>query len=58
MAGAIKKQFGVDAKIIKGAGGVFDVRVDGESIWSKHHTGRFPEHHEVLERIKTVTAKG
>jgi selenoprotein W-related protein len=42
----------VDPELIKGAGGIFDVRVDGDLIYSKHETGRFPENAEVLESLK------
>lgn len=38
--------------MIEGRGGVFDVRVDGDLIFSKHDQGRFPEHDEVLAGIK------
>jgi selT/selW/selH-like putative selenoprotein len=30
---------------------VFDVRVDGRLIYSKHQKGRFPEHSEVLGQL-------
>ena len=56
MAEVIKKEFGVDAKLIEGAGGVFDVHVDRTPIWSKFKTGRFPEPREVLDKIRAVTA--
>lgn len=36
---------------MKGAGGIFEVVLDGRTIFSKHETGRFPEPGEVLERI-------
>jgi selenoprotein W-related protein len=32
----------VTATLIEGGGGVFDVRVDGEMMYSKHQTGEFP----------------
>ncbi len=35
----------------KGRGGVFDIRVDGNLIFSKHRAGRFPEHKEVLDQL-------
>jgi selenoprotein W-related protein len=38
--------------MIEGGGGIFDVKVDGELIYSKHETGRFPEEDEVLESIR------
>nr|PZN68439.1 MAG: hypothetical protein DIU58_00170 [Sphaerobacter thermophilus] len=39
------------------SGGVFDITVDGEVVFSKHQSGRFPEKDEVIrlvgERIRT-----
>jgi selenoprotein W-related protein len=43
---------GVESKLIKGGGGVFDVTVDGKLVYSKHETGRFPEPGEVLKLIE------
>ena len=51
MAADLKKQFGVESKLIKGGGGIFDVKVDGKLIYSKHQTGRFPEHREIFDTI-------
>jgi selT/selW/selH-like putative selenoprotein len=47
----------VTSKLIEGAGGVFDVHVDGAQIWSKHDVGRFPEHNEVLDKIRATSGK-
>lgn len=52
----MKERFGVDAELIRGKDGVFDVRVDGKLIFSKHELGRFPEPGEVeakIERLKS-----
>jgi selenoprotein W-related protein len=35
-----------------GAKGVFDVEVDGETLYSKHETGRHAEPGEVLELFR------
>lgn len=36
-----------------GGGGIFDVEVDGQRVFSKHAEGdRFPEPGEVQERIR------
>jgi selT/selW/selH-like putative selenoprotein len=43
----------VDAQLIPGGGGIFDVAVDGRRIHSKHETGRFPTHDEVLDKLKS-----
>ncbi len=34
-------------RLVKGSGGVFDVVVDGNRVFSKHELGRFPEPGEV-----------
>jgi selenoprotein W-related protein len=51
LAAAIKDDFGIDCQMIPGGGGIFDVKVNGDLIYSKHQTGRFPQHHEVLDKI-------
>jgi len=37
---------------VPGGGGIFDVIADGDMIYSKFKTGRFPEHEEVIEKLK------
>lgn len=37
----------VHVELIEGEGGVFDVMHDGETIYSKHETGRFPQYAEI-----------
>ena len=37
---------------MKGGGGVFDVVVDGELLFSKHDEGRFPENAEIVDAIR------
>lgn len=37
--------------MIQGSGGVFKVVVDGKLLFSKKDVGRFPESHEILEKI-------
>jgi selenoprotein W-related protein len=39
--------------LIPGGGGVFDVRVDGELVFSKHQTGRFPNLAEIVESLRS-----
>ncbi|MBW1781780.1 MAG: SelT/SelW/SelH family protein [Deltaproteobacteria bacterium] len=51
MAAAISDEFKVDAELIKGKGGVFDVVVDDDLVFSKHDVGRFPTNEEVLEKL-------
>lgn len=42
--------------MIRGSGGVFNVTVGDEMIYSKHDTGRFPTEDEILEKLRTRTA--
>ena len=39
--------------LIKGSGGVFEVTVDGTSVFSKRSLGRFPDPDEVAAAIRT-----
>ena len=51
LAAAIREATGAEAKLIKGAGGVFDVTADGRLLFSKKQAGRFPEHGEILSQL-------
>jgi len=51
LAEAIREEFGVEPTLIEGRGGIFDVHLDKALIYSKYQTGRFPEPHEVLDRL-------
>ena len=48
----LQEGLSVKARLIKGGGGIFDVKVDGNLVYSKHQAGRFPEPGEVLKLIK------
>jgi selT/selW/selH-like putative selenoprotein len=41
----------VEAKLLPGEAGVFNIEVDGRLIFSKHEAGRFPEDAEILEAL-------
>jgi selT/selW/selH-like putative selenoprotein len=47
------KANGIPAEDIPGAKGQFDVLRDGELVFSKQETGRFPEHGEILAALKS-----
>jgi predicted Rdx family selenoprotein len=48
-----------ELRIIGGGGGVFDVTVDGEKIFSKYACAdRFPEPGELLETLTSMVAPG
>ena len=48
----IARELGLDAEIVPGGRGVFDVTVDGDIIFSKHRAHRFPEHAEVVAQLR------
>jgi len=55
---SIEKQFGIKAELIKGTGGVFEVSVNDNLLYSKKDLGRFPNENEVedlIEGIESVT---
>ena len=54
MAEQIKEEWGIDARLIRGGKGIYDVVVDGVMVYSKYETGRHAEEGEVLEIIKQL----
>ena len=52
LAARIKKEFGIESKLIKGKNGVFDVVADENLIFSKHEVGRFPDEEEVIKLLQ------
>ena len=47
-----------ELRLITGSKGIFDVIVDGETLYSKHGTGRHAEPGEVLDLFRTRYAQG
>jgi len=54
LAEDLQKAFGVEPELIQGRGGVFDVKVDGRLIYSKHQTGSFPDHEPLIRKIHQI----
>jgi predicted Rdx family selenoprotein len=58
LAEAIHKEFGIESKLIPSDGGVFDVRADGQLLFSKHSAGRhIRDHEEVLSKLRQFQKK-
>jgi len=53
LAAELKREFGIDAELIEGAHGVFDVTVDGRLIFSKDRLYRFPVEGEITRLIRS-----
>jgi selenoprotein W-related protein len=45
-----------EVALVPGSGGVFEVRVDGELVWSKKEQGRFPESKELKQLVRDRVA--
>ena len=48
----IKNKFGIDAELIEGKGGVFEVTLNNSLIFSKKELGRFPNENEIEDLIE------
>jgi selenoprotein W-related protein len=53
LADEIQETFEVPTRLIKGSRGDFEVRLDGELLFSKRESGRFPEPGEVSKALAT-----
>lgn len=45
-----------EVALIPGSGGVFDVRIDGETVWSRKTKGRFAEIAELKQLVRDRVA--
>jgi len=45
-----------EVALVPGTGGVFEVRVDGETLWSRAERGRFPELKELKQLVRDHVA--
>jgi len=48
----LEREFGASIRLIKGSGGVFEVKADGDLVFSKAALGRFPEAGEVAATLR------
>ncbi|MBP3952899.1 Rdx family protein [Bacillus sp. YZJH907-2] len=44
-----------EVKLVTSSGGVFEVTVNGEKLYSKKETGEFPESTEVIEKMEAMS---
>ena len=45
-----------EVALVPGSGGVFEVRVDGQSVFSRKEQGRFPESKELKQLVRDIVA--
>jgi selT/selW/selH-like putative selenoprotein len=48
---AIKDRYGIIAQLREGAGGIFEVAINGSTVYSNQETYRFPENEEIFAKI-------
>jgi selenoprotein W-related protein len=47
-----------EVALLPGGGGVFEIRINGETIWSRRLQGRFPELKELKQLVRDRVAPG
>ena len=47
-----------EVALIPGEGGIFEIRLDGEVLFSRKREGRFPEAKEIKQKIRDRVAPG
>ncbi len=52
MAAEIQKEFGLGSEFVGGSGGVFEVHLDGELVFTNRRTGGVPEPRPVIEALR------
>ena len=52
MAAKLREAFRVEVSLVEGGSGIFDLEKDGEIIYSKHATGRFPNEEQLIEEMR------
>jgi selT/selW/selH-like putative selenoprotein len=52
---AIKDKYGITATLKEGAGGIFEVAIDGKKVYSNQTTYRFPTDEEIFEKIDAAS---
>ncbi len=54
MQEAIKNKYGITAGLKEGAGGIFEVSIDGAVAYTNQTTYRFPTDEEIFEKIEAA----
>jgi len=47
-----------EVALVPGTGGVFEVRAEGKTVWSRHERKRFPEIKELKQAVRDAVAPG
>ncbi|RMF97914.1 MAG: SelT/SelW/SelH family protein [Gammaproteobacteria bacterium] len=58
LLGTFEQELGSVCLIPGATGGVFEIRLDGETLWSRQQAGRFPEIKELKQLVRDRVAPG
>lgn len=47
-----------EVALVPGTGGIFEIRLDDELLWSRKERGRFPESREIKQLVRDRVAPG
>jgi selenoprotein W-related protein len=47
-----------EVALVPGEGGVFEIRANGATVWSRREQGRFPEIKELKQLVRDIVAPG
>jgi selenoprotein W-related protein len=45
-----------EVALVPGEGGIFEIRADGATVWSRRERGRFPEIKELKQLVRDIVA--
>ena len=48
----MKEELGIEAELVRGDRGIFDVEADGELLFSKQLEDRFPTNDEIVGKLR------
>lgn len=54
LAGKIKEQMGIEPELIPGGGGIFDIEVEQDLVYSKFKTGTFPDEDQLVSDLAST----
>jgi selenoprotein W-related protein len=57
LAAKLKSALGANPTLIAGGGGIFDVTVNGQRVYSKHQTGSFPDEAQLVKEIASMQGR-
>jgi selenoprotein W-related protein len=47
-----------EVALVPGSGGIFEIRAEGQVVWSRHERKRFPEIKELKQAVRDAVAPG